>query len=299
MNYSVFFHYFCNIYYYILPMKKSYIILFLVIAAVLISIGVYGLTCSRQVQTSNTGNITGISNRQNSTIGGSDRLLDVTIPSSTPSQIKDYEGFRVSFNKENRTPNWVAWELLGSETDGPIGRYNNFWSDPEIEGCPSTYDYRNSGYDRGHLCPAADQKWSQTAMENCFSLANMCPQDHSLNTGAWKTLEGKERLWAQRDSAIVIISGPIYSDSDKKRIGDSGVRVPGAFFKVLAAPYLDTPRGIAFVYPNMAAPGNMENYVMTIDDVEQLTGYDFLSALPDDIENEIESKTSFKEWNRR
>ena len=279
-------------------MKKTYVILLLVAAAVLISIGVYGLTCSRKNSENASGPITGISSGSMSRFN-SDALLNVDIPSSLVSQVKDYEGFRVSFNKENHTPNWVAWELLASETDGDVGRYNNFWTDNEIDGCPSTYDYRNSGYDRGHLCPAADQKWSREAMEQCFSLANICPQDHSLNTGAWKTLEGKERLWAQRDSAIIIISGPIYADTDKTRIGTAGVRVPGAFFKILAAPYLDNPRGIAFVYPNMTAPGNMENYVMTIDDVEQLTGFDFLSALPDDIENEIESKSSFKEWNRR
>ncbi len=280
-------------------MKKIYIILILVAAAVLISVGVYGLTCSRKSNEKADNPITGVSASTPGARYNAEELLSVTIPSSLPSQIKDYDGFRVSFNRDNRTPNWVAWELLASETDGDVGRYNTFWTDPDIDGCPSTYDYRNSGYDRGHLCPAADQKWSQQAMEHCFSLANICPQDHSLNTGAWKTLEGKERIWAQRDSALIIISGPIYSDTDRKRIGNAGVRVPGAFFKILAAPHLDNPRGIAFVYPNMTAPGNMENYVTTIDEVEQLTGFDFLSALPDDIENEIESKSSFKEWNRR
>lgn len=216
-----------------------------------------------------------------------------------PEQLVDYEGFRLSFNKENKTPNWVAWELLGSETDGSEPRYNGFWQDPAVEGCPSTSDYSRSGYDRGHLCPAADQKWSHQAMVDCFSLANMAPQDHSLNSGAWSTLEKKERQWAQRDSAIVIIAGPIYENTDTKRIGEAGVRVPGAFFKVIIAPYLDEPRGIGFVYPNMSSPGNMQDYVMTIDEVERLTGIDFFYNLPDDIEEKIESSTSFKEWDRR
>lgn len=278
-------------------MKKNYIIPILLIAVVFIAIGVYGLTCSRQNDNSGR-SITGIAQKNSSTLD-SDAFLNVIIPNGISSQIKDYEGFRVSFNKENHTPNWVAWELLRSETDGNVGRYNTFWTDPDIEGAPSTNDYRNSGFDRGHLCPAADQKWSATAMEHCFSLANICPQDHSLNTGAWKTLESKERLWAQRDSAIIIISGPIYTDADNTRIGSTGVRVPGAFFKVIAAPYLKQPRGIAFIYPNMTAPGNMENYATTIDEAERITGFDFLSSLPDDIEQEIESKSSFKEWNRR
>ncbi|GFI58026.1 nuclease [Muribaculaceae bacterium] len=192
----------------------------------------------------------------------------------------------------------MAWELLGSETRGEAKRHNRFWQDRDVDGCPTTNDYRNSGYDRGHMCPAAEQKWSAEAMDDCFVMANMCPQDHSLNSGAWNTLENKERNWAVRDSAIVIVAGPIYNADDIKTIGN-GVLVPSAFFKVLLAPYVEKPRAIAFVFPNMSSPGSMQNYVMTVDDVEKLTGYDFFSSLPDDIENEVESKASFREWNQR
>lgn len=136
-------------------------------------------------------------------------------------------------------------------------------------------------------------------MIDCFSLANMVPQDHALNAGAWQTLEKKERSWAKRDSAIVIIAGPIYQESDTKRIGQNGVRVPGAFFKVFIAPYVEQPRGIGFIYPNMSSPGNMANYSTTIDEVERITGFDFFYNLPDELEERIESTASFKEWDRR
>jgi endonuclease G len=226
-------------------------------------------------------------------------LLQVRIEDATiPSQVKEYEGFTLSFNSDNHTPNWVAWQLLGSETDGAAARSNKFWQDNDIEGCPNTKDYTKSGYDRGHLSPAADNKSSEARMNDCFVMANMCPQTHSLNDGAWKTLETKERLWAQRDSCIIIVAGPIYTKTDKERIGDIGVRVPSAFYKVIIAPYLPSPRGIGFIYPNMTSPGNMQNYSMTIDEVERITGLDFFYALPDDLENEIESKASFKEWNK-
>ena len=225
-------------------------------------------------------------------------LETVSLPPDIPEQIKEYEGFTVSFNKENHTPNYVAWELLREEVAYDFDRSNNFWQDPEIEGCPSHSDYTHSGYDRGHLCPAADQKWSQKAMEDCFVMANMCPQDHQLNAGAWNTLENKERQWAMRDSCIMIIAGPIYSDTDQTRIGEIGVRVPGAFFKAFLAPYVKQPRAIAFVYPNMTSPGNMEQYAMSIDDLEALLGYDIFPALPDDIENKVEAEFSFIEWNR-
>ena len=225
-------------------------------------------------------------------------LETVFLPEGQAAQMKEYTGFTVSFNKDNHTPNYVAWELLGSEVASDVKRSNKFWQDQDIEECPVTSDYTHSGFDRGHMCPAADQKWSEQAMDDCFVMANICPQDHSLNAGAWNTLENKERLWAQRDSAIMIIAGPIYTDNDNQRIGDIGVRVPGAFFKALLAPYVENPRAIAFVYPNMTSPGNMQNYAMSIDDLEQLTGYDFFPALPDDIENKVESEFSFTEWNR-
>lgn len=225
-------------------------------------------------------------------------LEDVNIPKSLASQVKEYTGFTLSFNKDHKTPNYVAWELLGSEVGGSVSRTDNFWQDKDIDGCTAHSDYTRSGYDRGHMCPAADQKWSIDAMNDCFVMANMCPQLHDLNAGAWETLESKERLWAKRDSAVMIVAGPIYTEDDDKYFGQANVRVPGAFFKVLIAPYLDEPRGIAFVYPHMKCPGNMQDYATTIDEVEKITGFDFFSALPDEIENAIESTYSFTEWNK-
>jgi len=225
-------------------------------------------------------------------------LLKVTLPANTPSQIKQYNGFTLSFNKNNSTPNYVAWELLASETDGTNSRTNKFWKDHEIDGCPAPSDYKNSGYDRGHMIPAADQKYSQDAMNDSFSMANITPQDHALNSKAWASLEKKCRLWAQRDSALIIIAGPIYTPQDNIRIGYQGIKVPSAFFKVIIAPYLQNPRGIAFIYPNMRAPGNMQNYSTTIREVEKITGFDFFPTLPDQIENQIETTSSFKEWNQ-
>lgn len=227
-------------------------------------------------------------------------LQRVILPGDLSDIKKDYHGFTLSFNSDNHTPNYVAWELLQSETDGPHNRDGrNFWQDADVPGCPTTKDYTNSGYDRGHIIPAADQKWHPDAMRDCFTMTNITPQDHALNAGAWATLEEKERVWARRDSALIIVAGPIYNNSDRRRIGEAGVRVPSAFFKVLLAPYLDKPRAIGFIYPNMQAPGNMADYAMSVDEVEKITGFDFFSALPDDIEQDIESNYSFKTWNRR
>lgn len=227
-------------------------------------------------------------------------LLTVNYSDKIPAQVKEYEGFTVNFNASNRTPNYVVWELTADHSDGPFSRNGiSFWQDDDIKNCPETSDYTRSGYDRGHMFPAADGKWSDKVMEASFCMANITPQMHALNAGAWKTLEDKERQWARRDGRLIIVAGPVYQSDDKLRIGEAGVRVPSGFFKVLLAPDVAEPRAIGFVYPNQQAPGNMSNYSQTVDYVEQLTGFDFFPALPDDVEQRLEAEYSFKAWNRR
>lgn len=226
-------------------------------------------------------------------------LDEVVMARRSPSVVKEYETFTVSFNPENKTPNYVSWILHGRKTGGRVERSNKFWTDSDIEGCPDTRDYSRSGYDRGHMCPAGEQKWSAKAMHDCFVMTNMCPQNHDLNTGAWNTLEEMERVWAKRDSAIVIVAGPIYDGNETETIGRAKVRVPSAFFKVLLAPFASPMRAIGFVYPNMRCEGNMQSYSTSVDEVEKITGLDFFFALPDDIEDDIEASVSFREWNSR
>lgn len=229
-----------------------------------------------------------------------EELLKVKTAPDTPEQIMEYAGFTVSFNAETHIPNWVAWELLASEIGGPaIRKGKNFFQDSRIKGCPSTYDYRGSGYSRGHMAPAADMKWSEKAMNDCFTMANMCPQLHSLNSGAWDALENKCRQWAVKDSSIIIISGPVVTDPKPEEfIGDSHVAVPQAFFKVIAAPWANPPRGIAFIMPNADIGVGIQNSIVTIDSVESLTGHDFFTVLPDSVQNIIESQSRFHQWNK-
>ncbi|MCH5224155.1 MAG: DNA/RNA non-specific endonuclease [Muribaculaceae bacterium] len=226
------------------------------------------------------------------------KLYEVTIPGDLPSQIKEYTGFTLSFNKDNKTSNYVVWELLSSETNGSANRNDyDFWQDNSLEGCPTKdYAYSTYGYQRGHMCPAADQKWSEAAMRDCFSMANMCPQYASLNEKMWATLENKEREWARRDGAIWIVCGPVYSDDDTLRIGYSQVRVASAYYKAFLAIDVDEPRAIGFIFPNGSCPGDMKDYSMTIDQLEEVLGYDFFSALPDEIENKIEAEDSYSKW---
>lgn len=226
-------------------------------------------------------------------------LMKVSLPENTPNQLIPYTGFVVGFNPEHHIPNYVAWELLATETDGPIPRAKKFTTDTDAPGCPTTDDYRNSGFDRGHMAPAGDMKWDSRAMDACFMLTNICPQDKKLNSGSWAKLEEKCRAWARRDSSLIIVCGPVLSDRLTRTIGENKVTVPERFFKVILAPYADPPRAIAFIMPNSQVAGGMQAAVTTVDNVEAITGLDFFSALPEDLEAEVESKSSFPIWEKK
>lgn len=225
---------------------------------------------------------------------------DLEIPESTtkrPEQIITHAGYTVSYNPEWHIPNWVSYELTRDETEGKLDRSDDFEVDPKVKGvCPSNEDYKRSGYDRGHMAPAADMKWNSTVMKECFYYSNMCPQKHSLNAGRWKTLEEKVRDWAQQDSAIVIVCGPIV-DKGYNTIGNARVAVPQRFFKVILAPFLKKPRAIGFIMKNEKEELPLSSYAVSVDRVEKITGLDFFSALPDDVENSIESSNSTYGWN--
>lgn len=225
-------------------------------------------------------------------------LTKVVMPESTPGIMLEYTGFTVNFNPEMHVPNYVAWELTAQETKGDLPRHNKFSPDKKVPGCPTLNDYRRSGFDRGHMAPAGDMKWDSQAMKDCFLLTNMCPQTSRLNSGRWNDLENKCRTWAARDSALIIICGPVLTDRLTRTIGDTKVVVPQRFFKVIYAPYAKEPAMLAFVFSNTALPESLKDASRSVDEVEELTGLDFFAELPDNIENSLESKNAFHQWQR-
>ncbi|MDD2962199.1 MAG: DNA/RNA non-specific endonuclease [Muribaculaceae bacterium] len=211
---------------------------------------------------------------------------------------REYPGHRLYFNNELHIPNCVSYEITASETDGNIPRAKKFENDESLTTSAFPKDYTRSGYDRGHMAPAGDMKWDSKAMDATFLMSNICPQNKSLNTGAWHKLERKVREWAIKDSAIIVVCGPIISDN-MKRIGETKVAVPEHFFKVLLAPYNNNIKAIGFIFDNAPCHKSLEKYAVSVDSIETLTRYDFFYNLPEDIENNVESKCNFKQWNIR
>lgn len=227
----------------------------------------------------------------------SGKELEIPI-SLTPrqEQIIHHTGYTVSYNKDLKLPNWVSYELTRKETKGKEKRNDRFIADPLVTGSIATNaDYTRSGYDKGHMAPAADMKWSPQAMKESFYFSNMCPQHPQLNRRGWKNLEEKIRDWAIADSAIIIICGPIVA-KQAKTIGKNKVVVPQQFFKVVLSPFVKPMRAIGFLFNNKQAVEPLSTYVVTIDSIERLTNMDFFASLPDEIENKIEAEANYFQW---
>lgn len=211
-------------------------------------------------------------------------------------QIIHHTGYIVSYNKDLKLPNWVSYELTREETKGKEKISNRFITDPLVKGLIATNaDYARSGYDKGHMAPAADMKWSPQAMEASFYFSNICPQHPQLNRRGWKKLEEKIRDWAIADSAIIIICGPIIT-KQPKTIGKNKVAVPQQFFKVVLSPFAKPMRAIGFLFNNRQAVEPLSTYAVTIDSIERLTNMDFFAPLPDEIENKIEAEANYFQW---
>jgi len=213
-------------------------------------------------------------------------------------QVIKHEGYTVSYNSEYRIANWVAYELTATEAKSKkTERSNKFVPDPQVKGSTAmNEDYTRSGYDRGHLAPAGDMKWSAKAMRESFYLSNICPQKPKLNRGIWKDLEEQCRLWALDNGSLLIVTGPVIT-GDMKRLGKNRVAIPKAFYKVLCYHTEKGYKGIGFLFENRDYKDNsLKSMAIPIDSVEKATGIDFFPSIPDDQENEMEAAVDWSRW---
>ena len=216
---------------------------------------------------------------------------------SADDEIIYHTAYIVGFNDHTEEPDWVFYELTDKETHGDEERSNNFRADPDVKaGSAKPDDYVHSGYDKGHLVPAGDMKWDATIMSETFFMSNMCPQKPALNRGIWKHLEEQVRHWADREHNLYISAGPIFFNSDPATIGRDRVAVPDAFFKVVATITSGQYKGIAFIMKNEGSNEPLQNFAVSIDSIQNLTGIDFFPALPDSLENAIEKTYDLHEW---
>lgn len=224
------------------------------------------------------------------------------IRKGVPSQLLERFSYKTSYNKETRTPNWVGWALTSEHTDGEYARKgHSFIEDLDVplpRAIPADIRESECGYQRGHMCPAGDNKWSYKAQKDAFLMTNICPQNGNLNQHDWKYLEEACREWAKKYDKIYIVAGPIFYSNKYKTVGERKVAVPDAFFKVVlrVGKTSETTKAIGFIYANQTGHHKMNYYVRSVDEVEEASGMDFFYQLDDKTENLIERDCSLSDW---
>ena len=215
--------------------------------------------------------------------------------------ILNYSGYTISYDETNRIPKWAAYELTAKEANGTIGRSGkNFRPDDDAKVIQAdNYDYRGSGWSRGHMAPAGDFKWDDGAMWETFYYTNCCPQDEKLNNGSWNVLENKVRTWARQFGSIFVVTGPIIGQNQAGKIGTHGVVVPDAFFKAVLVYSDELYHGIAFVMFNKSIPQRLAESYLSINDLEKISGLDFFPELDDSVEETVEDKVDLDFWKIR
>jgi endonuclease G len=216
---------------------------------------------------------------------------------SKGDQLVQHKAFSLCYDEMHEQAKWVAYALTAEETLSRFERTNDFNSDPAVKtGSATDSDYKGSGFDRGHLAPAADMGFSSVAMQESFYYSNMSPQNPSFNRGIWKKLEEQVRSWATLYDSVLVVTGPVLK-SNLPKIGANGVSIPSFFYKVILDFKGNHSKAIALLLPNVKGSKPLSSYVLSIDDLEKVTKLDFFPDLQDDLETALESETAISLWN--
>ena len=218
------------------------------------------------------------------------------LPTSTTGQVVHHQNYSLSYSETHEQPEWVAYELKASHLSSTIHKRPYFEIDNAVKtGAAHWRNYKNSGYDRGHLCPAADRRFTQDAHDETFLTSNISPQEHKFNAGVWNRLEQKVRYWAKKNDGVFVVTGGVLK-GNMKSIGDEDVSVPNQFYKVILDNTNAKIKMLAFLMDHKDSGLSLYKFVVSVDTIETLTGIDFFPELEDSIENKLEASSSYKSW---
>ncbi len=239
-------------------------------------------------------------------------LMERGLPKLEEGQkLISHKAFCLVYNEDHEQAEWVAHIIRPEVIDGNVSRSNDFRQDPLIPTesaqeedyflkylqADSSYEYDGFGYDRGHLAPSADFRWSQEALSESYFYSNMSPQRPEFNRGKWAELEGFLRSYLESNpqTQLYVVTGPVLKkDLSKVERSINGLSIPEQYFKVVLD--LAQQKAIAFLLPNKECLAPIESYALAVDEVEELTGIDFFHTLPDDMENALEASIDPKAW---
>ena len=220
-----------------------------------------------------------VSFKGNSTAADDSGYTIAYLPTSTTKQIVKRQYYTLSYNEKFEQAEWVAYELKKEYLKNYDFKRPYFIEDPKVTtGSADWRNYKKSGYDKGHLCPAGDMGFSRDAYNDTFYTSNISPQKKEFNAGIWNRIEQKTRYWAGKYNDIYVVTGGILKDSDKK-IGTENVAVPKYFYKIVLAKNGKEHKAIAFLVPNEKSDKSIYDFVVPIETLEKMTGIDFFPNL--------------------
>jgi endonuclease G len=224
---------------------------------------------------------------------------DRFLPNSTTGKIIRHSYFSLSYSEKHEQAEWVAYELRKEQLAKTDFERPYFVQDRKIRTESADWrNYKNSGYDRGHLCPAGDRRFNYDAYHETFLTSNISPMDHDFNAGIWNRLEQKVRYWVSRREGLFVVTGGVLKNG-LKTIGEEDVSVPEEFYKIVVHKSGDTYSAIAFLIPNEDSSDSFYEYAVTVDEIEAKTGIDFFQGLSDDIQQEFEGSINLSVWGKK
>ena len=218
------------------------------------------------------------------------------LPSSTTNAVVAHAYYTLSYNEKYEQAEWVAYVLKKEHIGNANLKRPYFIQDEMVKtGSADWRNYKRSGYTRGHLLPAGDRTFNKKAFEETFFTSNISPQKSEFNSGVWNRLDQKTRYWAEKYDELYVVTGGVLTN-DLKTIGYEQVAVPKYFYKILLD-YTDPEiKAIAFLVPHKVSDDPLYTFVTSIDAIEEMTQIDFFPALPDDLEQQLESTSNYKNW---
>jgi endonuclease G len=218
------------------------------------------------------------------------------LPTSTTGEIVGHNYFSLSYNEPFEQAEWVAYILDKSHLTYDDRKRPYFIEDPFVSSKSADWkNYRGSGYDRGHLVPAGDRRFSEQAYNETFYTSNISPQNRKFNAGIWNDLEKQTRRWAKKYGELYVITGGVLTNG-LVEIGEEDVDVPDVFYKIIARKKGNQLIAIAFMIPNKPQLKPLSKFIVSIDDVEKVTGIDFFNGLSVNQQDSFEQITINTDW---
>jgi endonuclease G, mitochondrial len=218
------------------------------------------------------------------------------LPKSTTGQVITHDFYALSYNEKYEQAEWVAYKLTKKQLGHSNFNRPFFIEDRLVKTHSADWkNYKNSGYDKGHLCPAGDMRFSKKAYDDTFFTSNISPQLHDFNDGIWNRLEQKVRYWVSKYDTVYVITGGVLED-DLETIGREDVAVPKFFYKVLACTINGKTKMIGFLMPHEDSEKPLYEFVVPVDKIEQITHVNFFEKMDDKIENQLEKNMDYKDW---